>query len=143
MSYMEQSLSDGEKIEQVFHFHWFIWLSPLIWFFIGLLGSAFWPLAFLIGWPIAIIQIVNIKFKEQGLTNKRVVFKTGVISRRTNEMKLKSIETVEINQGIWGRLFGYGDIKVTGRGLSDLIFKEIDDPMNVKRKIEGVSNPAD
>ena len=35
-------------------------------------------------------------------------------------------------------MFGYGTVKVTGRGISDLIFKNIDDPMNVKRKIENV-----
>jgi hypothetical protein len=57
-------------------------------------------------------------------------------------MKLASIETVEINQGIWGRIFGFGTVKVTGRGISDLMFKNIDDPMSVKRQIESVSNPA-
>jgi uncharacterized membrane protein YdbT with pleckstrin-like domain len=79
---------------------------------------------------------------EQGVTNKRVIFKKGIISRRTEEMKLASIETVEINQGIWGRIFGFGTVKVTGRGISDLMFKNIDDPMSVKRQIESVSNPA-
>jgi hypothetical protein len=37
-----------------------------------------------------------------------------------------------------GRIFGYGAIKVTGRGISDLLFKNINDPMDVKRKIESV-----
>jgi hypothetical protein len=53
-------------------------------------------------------------------------------------MKISSIETVEIIQGVMGRMFGYGTIKVTGRGISDLIFRNIDDPMDVKRKIESV-----
>ena len=57
-------------------------------------------------------------------------------------MKLQSIETVEIDQGIGGRMFGYGTIKITGRGISDVIFKGIDDPMSVKRQIESVSNPV-
>ena len=56
-------------------------------------------------------------------------------------MKLTSIETVEIEQSIWGRMFGYGTIKLTGRGISDVTFKNIDDPMAVKREIESVSNP--
>ena len=76
------------------------------------------------------------------MTNKRVVFKQGIISRHTEEMKLGSIETVEIDQGIWGRILGFGDIKVTGRGISDVVFRRMDDPMDVKRKIEGVSHPA-
>lgn len=56
-------------------------------------------------------------------------------------MKLRSIETIEINQGIIGRIFGFGAIKVTGRGISDFMFKGIDDPMSVKRQIESVNNP--
>jgi hypothetical protein len=81
-----------------------------------------------------------IKFLEQGVTNKRVILKKGIISRKTEEMKLKSIETFEINQGILGRIFGFATIKITGRGISDLMFKGIDDPMSVK-KIESI-NPA-
>jgi uncharacterized membrane protein YdbT with pleckstrin-like domain len=77
---------------------------------------------------------------EQGVTNKRVILKKGIISRKTEEMKLKSIETFEINQGILGRIFGFATIKITGRGISDLMFKGIDDPMSVK-KIESI-NPA-
>jgi uncharacterized membrane protein YdbT with pleckstrin-like domain len=75
---------------------------------------------------------------EQGVTNKRVILKRGIISRKTEEMKVASIETVEIIQGVMGRLFGYGDVKVTGRGISDVLFKKINDPMDVKRKIESV-----
>jgi uncharacterized membrane protein YdbT with pleckstrin-like domain len=79
---------------------------------------------------------------EQGVTNKRVILKRGIISRKTEEVKLTSIETVEINQGIFGRIFGFGTVKVTGRGISDLIFKGIDNPMSVKREIENISNLA-
>jgi len=75
------------------------------------------------------------------VTNKRVILKRGIISRKTEEMKVSSIETVEIIQSVIGRVFGYGNIKVTGRGLSDLIFTRIDDPMDVKRKIESISAP--
>jgi len=86
----------------------------------------------------AIYEWLRLRYLEQGVTNKRVILKTGIISRKTEEMKISSIETVEIIQGILGRMLGYGTIKVTGRGLSDLIFKNIDDPMAVKRKIESV-----
>jgi uncharacterized membrane protein YdbT with pleckstrin-like domain len=75
------------------------------------------------------------------VTNKRVILKTGIISRKTEEMKLTSIETVELDQGLWGRIFGFGTLKVTGRGISDLVFKGIDDPMAVKRQIESISSP--
>jgi hypothetical protein len=59
------------------------------------------------------------------------------------KIKLKSIETVEIDQGILGRIFGFGTVKVTGRGTSSLDFKNIDDPMRVKREIESISSPIE
>jgi hypothetical protein len=31
---------------------------------------------------------------------------------------------------------------VTGRGVSDVIFKSLDDPMAAKRQIESVSHPV-
>ena len=76
------------------------------------------------------------------VTNKRVIYKHGIISRNTEEMKLGSIETVRIDQGVWGRILGFGDIRVTGKGISDVVFRRMDDPMEVKRRIEGVSHPV-
>ncbi|PKM21444.1 MAG: hypothetical protein CVV10_09330 [Gammaproteobacteria bacterium HGW-Gammaproteobacteria-14] len=90
---------------------------------------------------LALYEYLKLRSIEQGVTNKRVILKTGFISRHTEEMKLNSIETVEIRQGVMGRMFGFGTIEVTGRGLSDVIFKGVDDPMSVKRRIESVSNP--
>lgn len=107
-----------------------------IWIILGVL-------TFGITWLLAIYEFLRLKYTEQGLTNKRIILKTGIISRKTQEMKLKAIETVEINQSIIGRIFGFGTIKITGRGISDFLFKLIDDPMTVKRQIESVSNPIE
>jgi len=136
MSYIEQSLSTGEKIEGLFKLHWFAWIPIFIWIILGFVTLG-------ITWLVAIYEFLRLKFLEQGVTNKRVILKRGIISRTTEEMKLKSIETVEINQGIFGRIFGFGTVKITGRGISDLVFKGIDDPMSVKRQIESISNPVD
>lgn len=92
---------------------------------------------------VSVWWIIYLKFHEFGVTNKRVIHKRGIISRKTGEMKLGSIETVEIDQGVAGRIFGYGTIKLTGRGISTLEFVSIDNPMFVKRRIEGISSPVD
>ena len=135
MPYIEQSLSTGEKIEGLFKLHWVAWIPMVIWIILAIptLGITL---------ILAVYEYLRLKFREQGVTNKRVILKKGIISRRTEEMKLTSIETVEINQGILGRIFGFGTVKVTGRGISDLMFKRIDDPMAVKRQIESVGNPV-
>jgi uncharacterized membrane protein YdbT with pleckstrin-like domain len=135
VSYIEQSLSAGERVEGLFKLHWFAWVPMVMWIILGVptLGLT---------WFIALYEFLRLKFIEQGVTNKRVILKRGIISRKTEEMKLSSIETVEIDQGIFGRIFGYGTVKITGRGISNLLFKRIDDPMSVKRQIESVSNPV-
>ena len=158
MSYIEDSLSAGEKIEHLFKLHWFAWVPMWVWLILGLatFGLAWfvapseslrlWLILGLVilglTWLVAFYEFLRLKFIEQGVTNKRVVLKKGIISRNTEEMKLMSIETVEINQSLWGRIFGFGTVKVTGKGISDVVYKGIDDPMAVKRQIESISNPA-
>ena len=131
MSYIEDSLSDGEEIKELFKLHWFSKIPMIIWVILAL------P-TFGITLLLAIWEFLRLKSIEQGITNKRVIFKTGIISRNSEEMKISSIETVEIIQGISGRIFGFGSIKVTGRGISDLVYKNIDSPMEVKKTIESV-----
>jgi uncharacterized membrane protein YdbT with pleckstrin-like domain len=130
MSYIEESLSAGEKVEGLFRLHWFAWAPVALWALL------------VITLPVALYVYLQLKFTEQGVTNKRVILKRGVIGRQTEEMKVTSIETVEIDQGVLGRIFGYGTVKVTGRGISDVVFRGVDDPMAVKRRIESVSHPV-
>lgn len=135
MSYIDESLSDGERVEARFKLHWFSWMPMVGWIVLA-------PITLGITLLVAIYEYLRLKYTEQGVTNKRVILKRGIISRRTDEMKIASIETVEIDQGVFGRMFGFGNVRVTGRGISDLVFKRIDDPMAVKRAIENVSHPA-
>jgi uncharacterized membrane protein YdbT with pleckstrin-like domain len=131
MGYIQDSLSNGEEVRDLFKLHWFAKIWMIIWIILAIptLGITL---------ILALWEWLKLRSIEQGVTNKRVIFKQGMISRKTEEMKITSIETVEIIQGIMGRIFGYGDIKVTGRGISDLLFKKINNPMDVKRKIESV-----
>ncbi len=131
MGYIQDSLSDGEEVRALFKLHWVAKIWLIIWIVLAIPTLGVTSL-------LALWEWLKLRSIEQGVTNKRVILKRGIISRRTEEMKISSIETVEIIQGVIGRVFGYGNIKVTGRGLSDLIFIKINDPMDVKRKIESV-----
>ncbi|MFR0690240.1 PH domain-containing protein [Enterobacterales bacterium AE_CKDN230030158-1A_HGKHYDSX7] len=135
-AYIKESLSDGEQVHAVFKLHWMAWISVWIWCLAALLTLGLLA-------PVAIYMWLSLRSLEQGVTNKRVIIKRGIISRRTEEMKIRSIETVELRQQLLGRLFGFGDVKITGRGTSDLVLRGVDDPMSVKRQIESVSNPLD
>jgi len=130
MAYIEDSLSSGEKIAGLFEQHWVVRIPMVLW------------LLLVITLPVAIYEYLRVRHTEQGVTNKRVIFKTGIISRKSEEMKIGSIETVEIDQGILGRLLGYGNVRVTGSGSSTLLLRTLNDPMAVKRAIESISHPA-
>ncbi|MCW5574779.1 MAG: PH domain-containing protein [Burkholderiales bacterium] len=135
MAYIDESLSAGEEIAALFRLHWVTRIPMAFWLLLAI------P-SFGITLVLAVYEHLRLRHTEQGVTNKRIVFKTGIISRKSEEMKLGSIETVEIDQGILGRILGYGTVKVTGRGTSDVLFRNVADPMAVKRAIESISHPA-
>jgi len=134
MGYVEDSLSHGERIEFKFKLHWICWVPVGIFLLLGIFTLG-------LTWPLALYRALRIHFTELAVTNKRVILKTGIISRHTEEMKMLSIETVEIRQGILGRLLDYGTIKVTGRGSSDVLIETIAAPVHGKRMIENISHP--
>ena len=131
MGYIQDSLSDGEQVKELFKLHWFSKVPMIIWIILAIPTLGLTLL-------LALWEWLKLRSIEQGVTNKRVIFKTGIISRKSEEMKISSIETVEIVQGVMGRVFGFGNVVVTGRGISNLVFKNINDPMDVKRKIDSV-----
>ena len=119
MSYIETSLSEGEKVVKLFRLHWTARLWLVLWIVLIL------P-TFGIALLLAIYEWLRLRTLEYGVTNKRVILKKGIIGRQTEEMKIGSIETVEIDQGVLGRILDYGDVKVTGRGISDVVFKRME-----------------
>jgi len=70
------------------------------------------------------------------VSNKRVISKKGIVSRNVSEMNLDSIESVNLDQNVLGRLLNFGTIKVYGRGTSSVIFVGIDEPVKVRKLIQ-------
>lgn len=130
-SYITESLSKDEMVHKVYNLHWTarIPFAACIILAVPSLGLTL---------LIAIYEWYKVRSIEFGSTNKRVIYKRGIISRQTDEMKISSIETVEITQSVLGRIFGYGDVEITGQGISNVVFKGIDDPMSVKKSIENI-----
>ncbi len=129
MSYLQESLAPDEHIVAIFRLHWTAkgWLILWVVLTIPTIGIA------LIG---VIYEYLRLRAIEQGVTNRRVVRKHGFISRETEELRLASIETIDLHQSGWGRLLGFGDIRITGRGESTMLIARISDPLGAKRAIE-------
>ena len=145
MSYLQESLAPGETVAAMFKLHWFMWIR----FWSVLVLGAIAAIALVVAqipWAalgVAILAVLIAGYQwlwlraiEQGVTNRRVVRKTGIVSRTTTELRLASIETVDLRQSFWGRVFGYGNVEITGRGETAMILDRIARPVEVKREIE-------
>ena len=74
------------------------------------------------------------------VTSKRVIIKTGIISRKTLEMNLNKIESVNVDQSIMGRLLGYGDVTIIGTGGTRESFPNIGNAVEFRKRFQEVSS---
>src|SRR5450631_1017277 len=72
---------------------------------------------------------------ETDVTNLRVVHKTGFIKRRTFEMSLDKVESVDVNQSILGRILNYGDVTILGVGEGKETISTIASPLAFRNYI--------
>jgi hypothetical protein len=130
MSYLDESLAPGENIVARFELHWTAKWRLIVFLLLAIPTLGIALLAALYEW-------IRLRSIEQGVTNRRVVRKTGIVSRTTEELRPASIETIDLHQSAWGRLFGFGDVVLTGRGESAMVFTRLAAPIEAKRAIEG------
>ena len=75
------------------------------------------------------------KFTEIVITTHRVIGKKGIIRRETYEFGLDKIELIDVKQTVLGRIFGFGDIVITGSGNSNLTIYAISSPEKFKHQL--------
>lgn len=125
-SYVESALTKGEQV--VYQGKVSIWsLAPLL--LLGFIFLAFYGLGLLF-WAAAAIRYLT---TELAITNKRVIAKFGLISRSTIEINLQKIESIQVNQGIFGRIFNFGSIVVSGAGNPQAPIPGISSPLQFRR----------
>jgi uncharacterized membrane protein YdbT with pleckstrin-like domain len=74
------------------------------------------------------------------VTNKRVMMKTGIFNTHSVELLLSKIEAIAVNQTLPGRVFGYGNIVVTGSGGTEEAFSDIQAPLEFRRAVQSVTD---
>lgn len=125
-SYVEGALVKDEKIVHVGHIS--LWsLSHLF-----ALGIVLLPV-FGIGLIFLVVAYVRYKTTELAITSKRVIAKFGFISRRTVEINIKKVESIQVDQGILGRVFNYGTLVISGAGDPQAPIPGISEPMAFRR----------
>ena len=150
--YIDEILQPGEKVLYSTNAHWMFYLPAIAaWIVVAilLLGSfaaAAIPALMLVCWASAAVVAVAALFwtlrawfhrwtTETDVTNMRVVHKTGFIKRRSFEMALDKIESVDVDQSILGRLMNYGDVTVNGVGEGREKIRTIASPLAFRSAI--------
>ena len=149
--YIDDILQPGEKVLYSTNAHWIFYLPAIVaWIvavFLFLLSrqTATESLVLLCLAAAAVVAIVALYWTvkawfhrwttETDVTNMRVVHKTGFIKRRTFEMSLDKVESVDVNQSIAGRIFNYGDVTVRGVGEGAETIDTIASPLDFRNHI--------
>jgi uncharacterized membrane protein YdbT with pleckstrin-like domain len=146
MSYVDKSLLPDERVTYRTHLHKiiFVWPAVVALFAVTLLLVGSWLAG--VGTLLLVAAIISelgiwVRYttSEFAVTNRRVIIKVGLLSRRTLEMMLSKIEAVAVDQGIGGRIFGYGTITVTGTGGTNEPFKQIAGPLEFRRAVQAAT----
>lgn len=125
-TYLESAHTRGEQV--IHQGKISLWsLSPYL-----LLGLVFLPIfgLGLVFWAAAAIRYWT---TELAVTNKRVIAKSGFISRSTVEINLHKVESIQVNQNIFGRMLNFGSIIVSGAGNPQAPITGISDPLAFRR----------
>lgn len=142
MNYIQKNLQSGEEIKYVAKLHFFLFVQPIVLLLLGwwLSGSETGVLHYggifllFIG-VVSLIQRLLVKVgSAYVVTNKRVVLKTGVISRRAVDLVLAKCEGLHIKQSVFGRIFNFGTITVTTGGVSSS-YPYIANPLTFRKEI--------
>jgi uncharacterized membrane protein YdbT with pleckstrin-like domain len=130
--YIEKSLGAGEEIVAIARFHWWYTAKAVL----ALVFLAW----ILVGFYIFFSMMVRKWTTEIGVTTHRFVEKTGLFTLTTNELALANVEGVRVIQSFWGRMLGYGHLRIEGTGVDAIQLPDIADPVAFRAAIESAKS---
>jgi uncharacterized membrane protein YdbT with pleckstrin-like domain len=159
MSYVESNLVPGESVIYQTRLHWIVMLGHLLFGVLLLIlpgavllyyaltqpqvdvrnvhlmqGGA--AVLLLSGVAVIVAGMVRRNATEMAVTNRRVVVKTGLAARKTIEMLLAKVESIEVNETTMGRMLGYGTIVVIGTGGTSEPFHKVAHPLQFRNQVQ-------
>ena len=156
MSYIKRSLVAGEKLVFETGPHWSVIFWPVVLAVLVAAGGVFCLTqhehgqAFAIGGAalltiavaIVIVARVQRNATEIAVTNRRVIIKTGIASRRSLEIMLGKVESIGITEPMMGRVLGYGTVVIHGTGGTPEPFTRIARPSELRRHVQEQADAA-
>jgi membrane protein YdbS with pleckstrin-like domain len=159
MTYVESNLVPGETVIYQTRLHWNVMLGHIFvgCVLLGVPGALLLYYAFshprmepntlhvtegggvallVCGAVVILMGMVRRSATEMAVTNRRVVIKTGLMSRKTIEMLLNKVESIEVSETAFGRMLGYGTITVIGTGGTPDPFHKVAHPLEFRSQVQ-------
>jgi uncharacterized membrane protein YdbT with pleckstrin-like domain len=156
MGYVEKNLISGEQVAYRSGLHWVVLLRSMIVAAVlavlgvvmlveasNVQGDQYRQTVEILGFlaiALGVLDLVAAMIRRSGaefaVTNKRVIFKTGLMKRSSEELFLNKIESVTVDEGLWGRALNYGTVNVRGTGGTLEPFHKIAHAQEFRRQIQ-------
>ena len=158
MSYIDATLVPGEEVVYQTRLHWVVMLGHILFSLVLVIAGAglfvylrmqtgldmnlvriligFAALLAIVGVAAFIIGMARRNATEMAVTTRRVVIKTGLAARKTIEMLLNKVESIEVSETTGGRMLGYGTIVIIGTGGTSEPFHKIAHPLQFRSQVQ-------
>jgi len=158
MRYIDRNLTAGETVVYETRLHWIVMLRSIIQAVIAVLlagGILYYAVSstaapddqmHLMEGGAAVLVVIAVillvagatrrNATEMAVTNHRVIVKVGLVGRRTVELLLSKIESIEVQETGLGRMLGYGTIVLVGTGGTPEPFNRVAHPLEFRSKVQ-------
>ncbi len=136
MGYVNDNLMENENLLYEAKIHGFIYIPGCILFLLGFFlngGDTLSGFVFLCALILLIHAFITKLTTELAVTSKRVIVKKGLFIRNTIELNHVKVESFNVDQSIFGRIFGFGTIFINGTGGGKTQISNIDRPLEFRK----------
>ena len=156
MTYAEKQLAPGERILYRARYHWIFFGKAILLLLASIVLSAValwmsgkgvdpsavgvlkWSAAAVLVFALILLLVRSIRAAadEFVVTDRRIIHKLGVFSHETRQCPLARVQDITVDQSVWGRLLGYGDLGIeTASEGGQILFPTISNPEALRTAI--------
>jgi uncharacterized membrane protein YdbT with pleckstrin-like domain len=142
VSYLKHVLQPGETVRYQGSVHWIIYWPAILLIVAGAVASAFGPAGWIAAagcFALAIIFALRAWFirwtTEIAVTDRRVIWSRGFISRKSVEVHMDKIESVDVDQSVLGRFLDYGTVTINGTGTTMETLPLVERPFDFRNQV--------
>jgi len=150
MAYYTSVLPPNEQVKYVGSLLWMIYKNSIAFGVLAVIAALAYsessedqrPVALIAVTILLLLAVISfVRFWSDTVTtkivaaDKRITHEVGWIVRRTEEMNITKVETVDVSQGIAGRILGFGTVLIRGIGGSWEPPRRLASPLELRNAI--------